>query len=67
MITPGQITPPMTPGRAREFAAGFDLRALPADFLANPYPVYAALREADDELPQVLTAGLLASPAFQWR
>jgi cytochrome P450 len=25
----------------------FDLRALPADFYANPYPVYAALREAE--------------------
>ncbi|MFM6986301.1 MAG: cytochrome P450 [Hydrogenophaga sp.] len=33
--------------RAREIAAGFDLRALPADFLANPYPVYAALRETE--------------------
>lgn len=39
------ITPPMTPQRAQEIAAGFDLRALPADFYANPYPVYAALRE----------------------
>jgi cytochrome P450 len=38
-------TPPMSPERAREIAAGFDLRALPADFYANPYPVYAALRE----------------------
>ena len=35
----------MTPERAREIAASFDLRTLPADFLANPYPVYAALRE----------------------
>ncbi|MCU0926128.1 MAG: cytochrome P450 [Hydrogenophaga sp.] len=33
--------------RAREIATTFDLRALPADFLANPYPVYAALREHD--------------------
>lgn len=40
------ITPPMSAQRAREIAAGFDLRALPADFLANPYPVYAALRES---------------------
>ncbi|TWO72067.1 cytochrome P450 [Caenimonas sedimenti] len=39
------ITPAMTPERAREIAAGLDLRALPADFYANPYPVYAALRE----------------------
>lgn len=47
MVTPDQITPPMTPARAREIAAAFDLRALPADFLANPYPVYAALRETE--------------------
>ncbi len=40
------ITPPMSASRAQEIAAGFDLRALPADFLANPYPVYAALRES---------------------
>ncbi|TNF51862.1 MAG: cytochrome P450 [Burkholderiales bacterium] len=37
----------MAPARAQEIAATFDLRALPADFLANPYPVYAALREAE--------------------
>ncbi|MCU0956197.1 MAG: cytochrome P450 [Hydrogenophaga sp.] len=47
MVTPDQITPPMKPARAREIAAAFDLRALPADFLANPYPVYAALRETE--------------------
>src|SRR6187402_1021121 len=35
----------MAPERARDIAAGLDLRALPADFYANPYPVYAALRE----------------------
>ncbi|MCW5670220.1 MAG: cytochrome P450 [Hydrogenophaga sp.] len=35
----------MTAARAQEIAEHFDLRALPADFLANPYPVYAALRE----------------------
>ena len=40
-----QITPPMSAARAREIATAFDLRALPADFLANPYPVYAVLRE----------------------
>ncbi|MBA2963931.1 cytochrome P450 [Ramlibacter sp. MAH-25] len=34
----------MDPARAQEIAAGFDLRALPPDFYANPYPVYAALR-----------------------
>ncbi|MDZ4101717.1 MAG: cytochrome P450 [Hydrogenophaga sp.] len=40
-----QITPPLSAARAHEIATAFDLRALPADFLANPYPVYAALRE----------------------
>ncbi len=39
------ITPPMTSERAREIARNLDLRALPPDFYANPYPVYAALRE----------------------
>lgn len=47
MIQPSQITPSMSADRAREIATSFDLRALPADFLANPYPVYAALREAE--------------------
>lgn len=47
MIQPSQITPPMSADRAREIATSFDLRALPAEFLANPYPVYAALREAE--------------------
>jgi cytochrome P450 len=40
------ITPPLTVDRAQEIAQTLDLRALPADFLNNPYPVYAALREA---------------------
>ncbi|TFZ07478.1 cytochrome P450 [Ramlibacter henchirensis] len=35
----------MSPERAREIAGSFDLRALPADFYANPFPVYSALRE----------------------
>ncbi len=39
------ITPPMTPARAWTIAQSFDLRALQPEFLANPYPVYAALRE----------------------
>jgi cytochrome P450 len=39
------ITPAMSPERASEIACDFDLRALPRDFYANPYPVYAALRE----------------------
>lgn len=47
MVDAAHITPPMSAERAREIAASFDLRALPADFLANPYPVYAALREAE--------------------
>ena len=47
MIQPHPITPPMSAERAREIAATFDLRALPADFLANPYPVYALLRETE--------------------
>ncbi|HVZ44317.1 MAG TPA: cytochrome P450 [Ramlibacter sp.] len=37
----------MDAARAREIASGFDLRALPADFYADPYPVYDALREAE--------------------
>lgn len=39
------ITPAMSAERAQEIARNLDLRQLPADFLANPYPVYAALRE----------------------
>jgi cytochrome P450 len=41
------ITPPMAPTQALALAASLDLRALPADFYANPYPVYATLREHD--------------------
>src|SRR5438105_6839390 len=41
------ITPPMSRERAHEIAATLDLRALPADFYANPYPVYEALRESE--------------------
>jgi cytochrome P450 len=41
------VTPAMAPARAQDIAAGFDLRALPADFYANPYPVYARLRETE--------------------
>nr|WP_144329135.1 cytochrome P450 [Tepidimonas charontis] len=37
----------MTRERAEAIAAEFDLRRLPPDFLANPYPVYAVLRERD--------------------
>ncbi|MBT9466495.1 cytochrome P450 [Hydrogenophaga sp.] len=42
---PFEITPAMTPTRAQDIARAFDLRALQPEFLANPYPVYAALRE----------------------
>lgn len=41
------ITPAMSADRAREIARAFDLRALPPDFYANPFPVYAALRERE--------------------
>lgn len=41
------ITPAMSPERAQAIAHDLDLRALPADFLTNPYPVYAALRERE--------------------
>ena len=34
----------MSPARAQEIADTFDLRDLPADFYANPYPVYDVLR-----------------------
>ncbi len=40
-------TPAMSAERARHIASTFDLRALPADFYANPYPVYDLLRAAD--------------------
>jgi cytochrome P450 len=46
-INPQAITPAMAPERAQAIAAAFDLRALPADFLANPYPVYDALRATE--------------------
>jgi cytochrome P450 len=41
------ITPAMTDQRARDIAASLDLRALPPDFYANPYPVYRVLRETE--------------------
>ena len=40
-------TPPMAPERARQIATTFDLRALPPDFYANPYPVYDVLRATE--------------------
>ena len=42
---PSTVTQPMSPERAGEIARTFDLRALPDDFYANPYPVYDALRQ----------------------
>ena len=41
------ITPAMSADRAQEIAQTLDLRALPRDFLDNPYPVYSALRESE--------------------
>jgi len=38
------MTQAMSAARAQEIAATFDLRALPPDFYANPYPVYDVLR-----------------------
>ncbi|MEY3888267.1 MAG: Biotin biosynthesis cytochrome [Pseudomonadota bacterium] len=40
-------TPTLSAQRVQEICNQFDLRNLPSDFLANPYPVYAALRTAD--------------------
>ena len=37
----------MSPQQARQLAAAFDLRALPPEFHADPYPVYARLRETE--------------------
>ncbi len=37
-------TPLLTEARVRQIADFFDLRSLPADFYANPYPVYDLLR-----------------------
>jgi len=36
----------MTSSRAQDIAQQFDLRELPTDFYANPYPVYSALRQS---------------------
>ena len=36
---------PLGADAARTLTANFDLRALPADFYANPWPTYHALRE----------------------
>ncbi len=47
MTAEAVATPPMAPGRGAEIARTLDLRALPADFYANPYPVYAHLRETE--------------------
>jgi len=41
------ITPALSADRAQTIAHALDLRALPRDFLDNPYPVYAALRETE--------------------
>ncbi|TAG27352.1 MAG: cytochrome P450 [Burkholderiales bacterium] len=40
-----QITASLSVQRAEEIASSLDLRKLPADFYANPYPIYDWLRE----------------------
>jgi cytochrome P450 len=40
-----RITPPISSQRTAVIAQSLDLRDLPADFYANPYPVYDWLRE----------------------
>ena len=44
-IASSLITPALSTQRVQEICSLFDLRNLPADFLANPYPVYAYLRQ----------------------
>jgi len=44
-IASSLITPVLSTQRVQEICSLFDLRNLPADFLANPYPVYAYLRQ----------------------
>lgn len=43
--------PPMSAARAQQIADDFDLRALPPDFYADPYPVYDLLRSAQPVRP----------------
>jgi cytochrome P450 len=38
---------PFLPATSRDIAGGFDLKALPPDFYADPYPYFRALREHD--------------------
>ena len=45
LIATSLITPALSAQRVYEICSQFDLRNLPADFLANPYPVYAELRQ----------------------
>ncbi len=40
-----RVTPDLSEARVRQIADNLDLRELPDDFYANPYPVYARLRE----------------------
>lgn len=54
-------SPPALADRLATLLLGAPLPAPQRDSLLT------ALREAGAELPQVLTAGLLASPTFQWR
>jgi cytochrome P450 len=41
------ITPALGPSQARAIAQSLDLRNPPPEFYANPYPVYAVLRETE--------------------
>ena len=45
MPSDGRSRPRFDDARARDVAASFDLARLPADFYANPYPYYHALRD----------------------
>ena len=51
MNAPAVTIPPMTAARARQIADDFDLRALPPDFYADPYPVYDLLRSTQPVRP----------------
>jgi cytochrome P450 len=47
MSLAAEYTNGFSPERAREAARAFDLKRLPADFIDDPFPYYAALREHD--------------------
>jgi cytochrome P450 len=47
MSLAAECTNGFSPEHAREAARAFDLKRLPADFIDDPFPYYAALREHD--------------------